>query len=653
MNFISQKQYSSSDEEKPLEACEAVGEIPSLKEPKLIGDFVFWLEQRPNERGRITALTRPWMQNNLEPQELTPFPINLKTRIHGYGGGAFTVCKEADLILISWIDDCDGCLWVQSFSENGTGLEGISNYLKQLNNPICLSKKGKFFLANGLIDYRRKRWLGVMEKESHDYIVQFSIDKELQKPLILYKAKDFLAYLNLSPQSNYLSWIEWNKPNMPWDSSEIRIAEFDEKGQIFNTQIFNGQRDQADKPVSIFQPIWLSSGEIVASEDQTGWWNVILGSKNDTSDEDFSWSRLWPMDAETAMPQWVCGMSTIAAAGEKIIVAVCREGSWEICLFTKQGLVSVINQPFNDLVGVDAQEDRVLAIAGNFSNNLGLIEIDLKTNNWKYSSPIKLSTQKKKLSKPKSFWFIGCDNQRTHSWYYPPIGEVNKCAPLLVRSHSGPTAMARTSMNLEIQYWTSRGWGVLDVNYGGSTGFGKSYRERLKNSWGQVDVSDCILATQSLIDSGKADKDFIAIEGSSAGGFTTLSCLYMSKIFKVAACKYPVTDLLEMSKSTHRFEAYYLNYLIGKLPSELELYIQRSPISNVDKIITPVIFFQGLKDKVVDPLQTEKMYNKLLSNNLPVELHLFEKEGHGFKDAISKVKVLELTENFFKQHLNN
>ena len=653
MNFISQKQDSSCQgDEKPLAACEVVRETQSLKEPRLIGDFVLWLEQRSNEGGRITVLLRPWMGCDLEPQEITPFPINVRSRIHGYGGGALSVFQKENLFLISWIDDCDGCLWIQSWSVNDQYLIARSNYLKKLNEPFCLSSKGKYHLGDGLIDYQRNRWLGVMEKNNKDYIIQFSLNKDSQSPSILYKAKDFLGYLAISPKADYLCWVEWQKPYMPWDCSQIIVGESNNSGPIINTKSIAGKSFQQDKNVSVFQPVWMPTGEIVASDDQSGWWNLILSSNKISFDKDISWYRLWPMEAETAMPQWVCGISTIAIAGEKIIASVCSEGSWEICVFTKDGLVSVIDQPFNDVLSLDAKEGRVFAIAGNFSNNLGLLEIDLNENNWKYSSSIQSQITKQQISEPQPFWFNGFANKKTHSWYYPPKTGRDESAPLLVKCHSGPTAMAKTSLNLEIQFWTSRGWGVLDVNYGGSTGFGRSYRERLKNAWGEVDVADCLLATQSLIKEGKADKKFIAIEGGSAGGFTALGCLCSSDIFKAAACKYAVTDLLLMSKSTHRFEAFYLNYLIGSSASDIKLYESKSPINNVNNIQTPIIFFQGLKDKVVNPSQTKNMFNKLLDKEIPTEIHNFEKEGHGFKEEISRIKVLELTEKFFIKHLN-
>jgi len=221
-----------------------------------------------------------------------------------------------------------------------------------------------------------------------------------------------------------------------------------------------------------------------------------------------------------------------------------------------------------------------------------------------------------------------------------------------VKSHSGPTGMARCGLDLEVQFWTSRGWAVVDVNYGGSSGFGREYRDRLRGDWGVIDVLDCTKAAQSLIASGKADKDRIAIVGSSASGFTALGCLMSTDIFKIAACKYAVTDLINMGNSTHRFEEFYLDYLIGNIKSDCEKFIKRSPSENVNKINAPLILFHGLKDKVISSQQSIAIKDELEKRKIPVEINLFEGEGHGFRDGKIKVDVLKKTEAFFRKYLN-
>ena len=652
MNFMRSDHESSLDYIKPLSASDVFAGKPILKEPKLLGDFVLWLEQRPDEGGRTTLLIRPWMKSNLKPQELTPFPINLRTSVHGYGGGVFSIHKDEEVILISWIDNSDGCLWLQSWSINKNLYNNESNYLNKLDKAFCLSSKSNYSLADGIIDFRRNRWLGIMEQDQKDYVVEFLLDKEFQKPFILYNSQEFIGYLSLNPNANYLAWIEWQNPFMPWDSNQLKIGKLDEKGLIVSNKIIAGQNYYEDKLVSVFQPIWLRSGEIVISEDKTGWWNVMIGNSDlGLVEEDNYWQRLWPMEADSGMPQWVLGMSTIAESEDTIIALSCRNGSWELSQLFKDGTISVIDQPFTDFVGLVAQDERVVAIAGNSCNNLGLFELNLRNSNWEYTNPSKLLIVNQQISSPKSFWFKGYQDEMVHSWYYPPIQGENSSAPLLVKSHSGPTGMAKSSLNLEIQFWTSRGWGVVDVNYGGSTGFGREYRERLNNHWGEVDVFDCVEAAKSLIEAGKADEKYVAIEGGSAGGFTTLGCLCSSNIFKVAACRYPVSDLISMIEFTHRFEKYYFDSLLGSYLSNKKIYADRSPLNNVHKINSPIIFFQGLKDNVVLHEQTNYLVEKLKSNNIPVEFYTFQKEGHGFKDGQIKINALELTEKFFQKHL--
>ena len=635
-----------------LRADLAVGEVKLFTEPRIIGDWVFWLEQRPKESGRITVLARLWLGSNAIIYELTPAPINVRTRVHGYGGAALSVVKKSSRILLSWIDDDNGCLWLQSWLEVRNQLGSQKSLeLKAIDLPLCLSKKGDYLLADGLIDVSRNRWLGILEADDRDFLVQFSLEKDGQEPEIIYSPKDFLGYLSLSPQGNKLAWIEWQGALMPWDSSQLWVGTFDQSGVINKSQLLMGKNiEQEQKLISIFQPTWLETGALVVAEDSSGWWNLMIAEEVELG-RNIEWTAICPMEAEFAFPQWVLGMSTIASSHQRLIALVCENGSWRMIIIKKDGEIIPIDQPFDDLSGINAKDNKVVAISSNSVNENGLLEIDLNNGNW-HHSPVRDSVIKtEQISIPQSIWFKGFNNQSTQCWYYPPLNST-ACAPLLVKSHSGPTGMARIGLNLEIQFWTTRGWGVVDVNYGGSSGFGRSYRERLKYGWGEVDVFDCSSAAKVLINSGKADPKRIAIEGGSAGGFTTLACLFSSDIFSVAACRYPVTDLLAMTKSTHRFEAKYFDYLLGTLPDRYHIYKDRSPIENVHMIDCPVIFFQGLKDKVVLPQQTREMVNCLKQNNIPTEAYYFENEGHGFRDSNIKTEVLTLTEKFFCKYLD-
>ncbi len=636
---------------KPISAELVLGAKSILKEPRLLDDWVLWLEQRPNEEGRTTALIRPWFCPECPPQELTPRPINLRSKVHGYGGGVLASFCDGDELLVAWIDDCDGSLWEQSWQGLSNPNRDSESWLTPINLPICLSSKSDYALADGLIDPFRKRWIGVMERDGKDFLVSFFLHQKHQYPKIIHRPKDFAGYAALSPDGNELAWVEWQQPSMPWDASQLWWGRFNSDGEIEDQKLLAGSCPDDSRQISVFQPIWLASGELLVAEDSSGWWNLMLLGRKIDQHLAMSWNRLWNMKADTAFPQWVYGMSTAASTGERIVTFSCKKGSWRINLLSREGLISDLRQPFDELADLNANKERLVAIASNPLTESGLLEVDLSSGIWLQTTSRRPVLEEAQISVPESFWFEGFNGQSTHAWYYPPANWTGLAAPLLVKSHSGPTGMAGRGLNLEIQYWTSRGWGVVDVNYGGSTGFGREYRERLKSGWGEVDVFDCSAAAKSLVAAGKADSQFLAIEGGSAGGFTTLACLCFTDVFRVGACRYAVSNLIAMTQETHRFEAGYLDYLVGPWPENRQRYLDRSPLISAEKINCPVVFFQGMKDKVVLPAQTEKMAAALKLNNVPVEVHTFPDEGHGFRDSRVKIKVLEYTERFFRKHL--
>lgn len=632
----------------PLPADVALGRSPVLRDPQLVGQWVLWLEQRPQERGRTTALIRPWQATERNPQELTPAPCNLRSRVHDYGGGVLACHADGDQLLLVWIDDGDGCLWTQSWKgleqcgENAAALEAVAP-------PRRLTAPGTV-LGDGLIDPQRQRWLGVMEAEGRDWLVSVNLQRDNQSPAVVHAPRDFGGYLALSPDGQQLAWVEWEQPWMPWDASSLWVASLDDAGMPERPTLVAGCDPSGPERLSVFQPQWLPDGRLIVAEDRSGWWNLMV-SPISASPNPAPWQRPWPMQAETAMPQWIYGMSTTAWDGEQVVAAICAQGQWQLKLLAEDGSVHVVEQPFNDLAGLRAADGRTVAIASNASTGMGLLELDLSTGHWTHSPATAPVLAAEQISHAEALWFEGSGGQRTHAWYYPPLGASQGPAPLLVKGHSGPTAMARTGLNLGIQFWTSRGWGVVDVNYGGSTGFGRAYRDRLQSGWGVVDVEDCAAAAKALIASGRAHPDQIAMEGGSAGGFTTLACLCFTDVFRAGACRYAVSDLTAMACDTHRFEARYLDRLVGDWPQERAIYEQRSPLHHADQIHCPVIFFQGLKDQVVPPEQTERMAAALRENGVPVEVLNFPEEGHGFRDSAVQVAVLEATEAFFRRHL--
>ena len=623
----------------PLPASIAVGRLPGLKEPQLLEGpnqqiWLLWLEQRPQEKGRTTALIRPFGATEMAPTELTPAPISLRSRVHDYGGGV--LCSEVDgeTLLLVWI--AGGCLWRQDWQLP----EQSTDRPKPLMQPLKLTRTGDWDLADGLLDLSRRRWLGIREIDGVDQLVCAELDQTEQEPELLHQPADFAGYACLSPDGAQLAWVEWQQPAMPWESSQLCCADLSSSGDLSHPRTIAGGAG-----VSVFQPQWLPDGSLLVAEDSDGWWNLKRRRPGA-----ISWEHPWPMAAETAMPQWIYGMSTTAWDGHHLLAATCADGCWSLNRLSLEGTISRIDQPFDDLAGLRALKGRAVAVASNSTSMAGLLELSLAsdgTSSWVHTPALESPIAQAEISEAEPIWFAGHDGQRTHAWYYPPRGKTTTPAPLLVKSHSGPTAMARRGLSLAIQYWTSRGWGVVDVNYGGSTGFGREYRERLNGGWGMVDVADCAAAARALIASGRAHPEQIAIEGGSAGGFTTLAALCFTDVFRVGACRYAVCDLTAMAQDTHRFEARYLDSLVGDWPEQREIFEQRSPLLHADRIRCPVLFFQGLQDKVVPPEQTERMAEALRSNGIPVEVRLFEEEGHGFRNQATQIEVLEETERFF------
>ena len=635
-----------------LDAEKVYGEAPIFKEPKILGDWVLWLEQRPNEKGRTTALVRPYGQKDYLPNELTPYPCDLRTKIHGYGGAPLAATLNGSDLLLTWVDSSDNCLWMRIWSSLKDKKKSKSIKLIPKTQPICLSKKHNFFLAGGVIDLEKNFWIGLMEDDEGDHIVSYSLEKIDQNPKIIYSSDGLLGYLALNSKDRKLAWIEWENKSMPWDSNELKLAKYDEEGNIFNILHFNNKYLKCLEKISFFNPTWSDSGDLFVAEDSNGWWNITKIHTDNDNNFISIFQNKWTIEAEVAFPQWVLGMSSFSCVGDDVIGVFTQGGVWKLALFKENGAIEIINQPFNDFSGLHSHQKRIVAIASSSVISEGIFEINLLDKIWHHTPATLLSLETKKISIGESFWFVGSNEKNVHAWYYPPLNDQILCPPLLVKSHSGPTSMASCGLDMEVQFWTSRGWAVVDVNYGGSSGFGREYRDRLKGNWGVVDVQDCTKAAQALVKTGKAKKDCVAIMGSSASGFTALGCLISSEMFNIAACKYAVTDLINMANSTHRFEKFYLDYLIGDCEFDYEKLIKRSPSKNIDKIQVPLILFHGLEDKVVSPQQSILIKNELQKRKTPVEINLFENEGHSFKDGKTKVEVLKKTDAFFRKYLD-
>jgi len=587
------------------------------------------------------------------PLELTPSPWNLRSRLHGYGGGAFAT----DGTTVVFVHEGDRQLWRLDLSD---GLvPGPAP--QRLTNPVELSQGegpcGERAFADGLLDPPRRRWLGVMEANGSDQLV--AVDLAGGAPQTLHVAKDFCGSPALSPTGSHLAWLEWQQPFMPWERSQLWIGRFDGQGTLTDVRCLAGSDGDAAVGESVFQPLW-AGPDLVVARDGSGWWTLTRFANADASagSSPLPGEPLLPMEADFGVPQWAAGLRTTAWDGNQLVAAACRQGSWELGRLEQAPAGAEpswrwqpLAVPFPDLSDLSAEAGRLVAIASAPQSLAGLLEIDLASGTWSHTPAAPSPLRTGQISSPEALWFAGATGEPTHAWYYPPSSGAHPDSPLLIRAHSGPTGMARTGLNLVVQFWTSRGWGVVDVNYGGSSGFGRAYRERLQGQWGVLDVGDCLAAAAAVVASGRADAQRVAMEGSSASGFTVLAALAAGGGLQVAACRYPVVDLESLAREGHRFEAHYLDGLVGPLPGARDLYQARSPLQQVARIQRPVILFHGLDDRVVPPSQSERLALALSERGVPVEIYLFPGEGHGFRSGAVQAQVLEATEAFFRRHL--
>ncbi|WP_017721873.1 S9 family peptidase [Kamptonema formosum] len=604
----------------PITSDLLVSETVGIGQIALDGEHVYWSEMRPKEGGR-NVIVRQTPDGKIS--DVTPVPFNARNRAHEYGGGAFFVA-ESNVYFSSF---ADGRLYRQPPG----------------GEPQPLTPAGKDWrYADGIADTARGRLICVREDHtgsSHEPVnTLVSADLRGSEGVrVLVAGEDFYSSPRLSPDGSKLAWLSWNHPNLPWDGTELWVAEIKADGCLGDSHLAAGGVSE-----SIFQPEWSPDGVLHFVSDRSGWWNLYRWGAGEAE-------NLCEMEAEFGLPQWVFGMRTYAFASEtRIICTYSQHGTWHLAsLDTAAKQLEKIETPYTDISDLQASGGRVAFQAGSPKEATAIVLLDLTEGNiqvLRRSSQVAIDAGY--LSAPQAIEFPTENGQAAHAFFYPPqnrdfTAPVGEKPPLLVKSHGGPTAAASSSLSLKIQYWTSRGFAVLDVNYGGSTGYGRAYRQRLDGQWGVIDVADCASGARYLAERGLADGSRLAISGGSAGGYTTLCALTFGNLFKAGASYYGVSDLEALAKDTHKFEARYLDRLIGPLPQGKDLYRQRSPIHFTDRLSCPLIFFQGLEDKVVPPSQAEMMVAALRAKGLPVAYVAFEGEGHGFRKAENIKRALD------------
>ncbi|WP_244892426.1 prolyl oligopeptidase family serine peptidase [Candidatus Synechococcus spongiarum] len=617
------------DSAQPLPASAVAGTLPTWKEPWLVGQRLFWLEQRPWEQGRTTLMT----QVDGQRRELTPGDWNLRTSLHGFGGAPVAFGRHHTVLVNH--GKIGPALWLLN-------LHGVIPP-RQLCRPAVVA------MGDGCLHEEGQFWIGVGEQENQDVLTRVCLRTGASRPL---RAEaDFCSTPTLSPDGRHLLWLEWDLPAMPWQRNRLWLAQLGDDGELREPRCLAGDGGMTE---SVFQPQWLPDGGVVMASDHSGYWNLQHLAPDHLNSPQPPWRSVLPMAADFGLPQWVAGMSTTAVWEKGLVAAYCRHGCWRLgCLQWSSGdnpHWHELKLPFTEISGLRADGRRAVALAAGPRQPSGLLDLDLVRGHWQHTpmgaNPLGTET----VSTPEAFWFPGHGKRRTHGWLYRPVTSAG-LPPLLVRCHGGPTAMARPCFSLETQFWISRGWAVLDVNYGGSSGFGRAYRQRLDGNWGVVDVEDCTAGAMALVVAHRVDPERVAISGGSAGGFTALGCLCSSNLFRVGACRYGVTDLAALTQDTHRFESGYLESLVGPWPAAAQRYRDRSPLHLVRHGQGPVVLFQGLKDQVVLPEQTERMAAALRQRGVTVDVHRYPEEGHGFRDGGVQQEVLLRTEAFFRKHL--
>jgi dipeptidyl aminopeptidase/acylaminoacyl peptidase len=642
----------------------------SLGEARVGSDDVWWSEMRPEEAGRV-QLVRHRLGG--QPADVLPEGFSARTRVHEYGGGAWWL-HGPDVIFANWAD--------QRLYRLDGGTDRPVGLTPEPAVPLGDRYADGRPTADGrwVVCVRERHWPeGDAEREPTNEIVGVRMrpDGAPQEPVVLATGSDFVAAPRPSPDGRLLVWVRWNHPDMPWDGTELCVAALSEGGDgqgpltAGPAVVLAGSRDEA-----IVQPEWAPDGSLLFLSDRTDWWNLYrLGAEQLAAavaegpgapiPEPTSVAAL---EADIGVPHWVFDQSRYAQLADgRIVVAYFHDGLDHLGVIPAGGgSVVPLRSEVTAWSSVRSFGHGVVAIGASPVTEAAVMALDVpELPDADGSTPVgvgvlrpgrDLGIDPAWFSVPEPIWFATTGDRFAHALHYPPTnptatGPEGEAPPLIVVIHGGPTSAARPQLNLGLQYWTSRGFAVVDVNYGGSTGFGRRYRRRLNGEWGIVDVDDCVAATRHLVDRGDADRDELIIRGGSAGGFTTLAALAFREVFAAGCSMYGVADLEALARDTHKFESRYLDSLVGPWPARRDIYEDRSPIHHVDELDCPLLVLQGTEDVIVPPSQSEMIVAALGERGVPCAYLAFEGEQHGFRQASTITRALEAEASFYAQVL--
>jgi dipeptidyl aminopeptidase/acylaminoacyl peptidase len=612
----------------PIRVQDAIGGATALGEVWVDGADVLWVEGRPSEAGR-RILVRRTPDGNI--RDVTRPAFNVRNRVHEYGGGSLVVADG--MVVFSHFGD--GRLYRQRTDGS--------------DEPTPITLEGEWRYADLRLDPDRGRLLAIREDhtgpgEAANTLVALPLDGSTE-PTILASGHDFFAAPRLSPDGRRLAWLSWDHPNLPWDGTTLRLADVAPDGSLSEPLSVAGGPDEW-----ICQPRWSPAGKLwlVAERDE---WATLMSLSAYRGGEH---SRL-PIDF--APPDWIFDRPTYAFLDDGSVVGAARSnGRDRLWLIDAGGgTPREIESPFSEIAYLVRSGEHVIFVGARPTEPSAVVRLDPATGRWEVlRSSSDRAFDPAYLAQPEPIAFPTTGGNIAHALYYAPTnpdvrGLDGERPPLVVRSHGGPTSSASTGLSLSTQLLTSRGIAVVDVDYGGSTGYGRSYRKRLEGQWGVVDLDDCVAAARHLVDRGLADPARLCIEGGSAGGYTTLAALAFRDAFSAGICYFGIGDLETFVHDTHKFEARYLDRLVGPYPADAATYRDRSPIHHLEGLACPLLILQGLDDRVVPPNQSQMMADALRDKGIPYVYLAFEGEGHGFRGQAALRRSLEAELSFLGQ----
>lgn len=631
-----------------ITADNVIASAPRRAEPCIVGDRLFWLQSVPEEKGRTTIMCKPLNAPPSAATSILPRPLSARSKVHEYGGGSYLIA--------------DGSLFFV-LADDQQIYQVALDTLPHAFDPVALTDDPSARFADLIYDPLRQCLLAVREqhlggqREPENTVVSIAINNDNRIDVIA-QGDNFYANPTLSPCGKHLVWLCWNHPDMPWDNSQLWLCSRTAAGTFHKSDSHpvagNGNE-------SLFLPRFHPTGDLYFVSDRSNWWNLYRIAANTLASTLPNAEELLADTAEYATPQWVFRMSTYHFLDEHTLLACAtRDGRWSLSKIHLNSLTaSPLADPdtgdltsLSDIAADGAGNGVFIGAAPDRAPTLFALK-STAASHWLAQTESPALAAKADIAQPQPCRFATANGEHAYGFYYPPTHQSITCTdqkpPLIVICHGGPTGATDTALNPKIQYWTNRGFAIMDVNYRGSTGYGRDYRHSLHNNWGVHDVADVCAAARYAVQQGWADENKLIIKGGSAGGYTVLAALAFTRTFNAGVSLYGIGDLETLARDTHKFEARYLDKLVGSYPEQQALFQQRSPIHFVDNITCPLLVFQGLEDKVVPPNQAEAMVDAVRRKGLYVDYVTFADEGHGFRNADNIAVMLAKELDFYQK----